>query len=183
MYYKNVDICDLVSIHKNGILSMDKCGNNNWGDRKRQQNDTSVVYLFKPLSEINTFPNYGIALLEIDCDATENKMAENDVHKDDYVEYITKEVNPNQIQRVIVPEIFKSRIKSPENIKVTWCEMCAEECVGYDKENDCLIYKEMSEERMKLFAQTTELNTGFNFFRGIDVNGKIIDVYNVKYIW
>lgn len=62
--YKNVDICDLESIVKNGILSMDECGNNNWGDGKRSDNDTSVVYLFKPIAEENVFPSYGIALLE-----------------------------------------------------------------------------------------------------------------------
>lgn len=30
--YKNVDICDLEPIVKNGILSIDECGNNNWDE-------------------------------------------------------------------------------------------------------------------------------------------------------
>ena len=43
---------------------MDECGNDNWADGKRANNDTSVVYLFKPLGEVNSFPKYGVALLE-----------------------------------------------------------------------------------------------------------------------
>lgn len=49
--YKNVDICDLVSIMEKGILSLDACGNNNWDDGKRGENSTSVVYLFQPLTK------------------------------------------------------------------------------------------------------------------------------------
>jgi hypothetical protein len=43
------------------------------------------------------------------------------------VEYVTKEVKPEWIRKVIIPRIFKGRISLPENIKVTWCEMYAEE--------------------------------------------------------
>ena len=67
--YKNVDICDLKSIMEKGILSLDACGNNNWDDGKRGENSTSVVYLFQPLTKENSFPEYGAALLEIDCSA------------------------------------------------------------------------------------------------------------------
>ncbi len=49
--YKNVDICDLEPIAKNGILSIDECGNNNWDEGKRAENDTSVVYLFNDSSK------------------------------------------------------------------------------------------------------------------------------------
>lgn len=59
--YKNVDICDLEPITKNGILSIDECGNNNWDEGKRAENDTSVVYLFSPIGKQNSFPNYGAA--------------------------------------------------------------------------------------------------------------------------
>ena len=182
--YKNVDICDLESIMKNGILSINECGNNNWDEGKRSDNDTSVVYLFKPTTEINTFPNYGIVLLEVDCGATENKMSDNDIHKDDYVEYVTKEVKPNQIRKVIIPNIFKERITLPKSIEVTWCNIYSDECVGYDHEKDCTIYKKISDDKLKLFADTTPLNTtDFNFFRGIDEKKHMIDLYNVKYIW
>ena len=43
LLYKNVDICDLKSIMENGILSMDECGNDNWDEGKRAENDTSMV--------------------------------------------------------------------------------------------------------------------------------------------
>lgn len=72
--YKNVDICDLESITKNGILSMDECGNNNWDEGKRAANDTSVVYLFSPIGKQNTFPNYGAALLEVQCKQRKIKL-------------------------------------------------------------------------------------------------------------
>lgn len=163
---------------------MDECNNNNWEEGKRSDNDTSVVYLFKPITEFNTYPNYGIALLEVECDATENKMAENDVHKDDYVEYITKEVKPDQIRKIIVPEIFKDRITLSESINVTWCNIYADECVEYDHEKDCTIYEKISEDRLKVFADTTPLNTTeFHYFRGVDEKRHMIDLYNVKYIW
>lgn len=46
LLYKNVDICDLEPIAKNGILSIDECGNNNWDEGKRAENDTSwYIYL------------------------------------------------------------------------------------------------------------------------------------------
>lgn len=176
--YKNVDISDLDSIIKNGILSIDECRNNNWDDGKRSNNDTSVVYLFKSITEINTFPSYGIVLLEVDCDATENKMTDNDIHKDDYIEYITKEVKPNQIRKVIIPEIFKDRITFPENIEVIWCEMYAEEYGDGDKKLP------VTKDRLKIFAGTAPLNTTeFNYFRGVDEKRHMIDLYNVKYIW
>lgn len=176
--YKNVDICDIKSIMKNGILSIDKCKNNNWEEGKRANNDTSVVYLFKPTTEINTFPNYGIALLEVDCNVAENKMTENDLHKDDYVEYVTKEVKPDQIRKIIIPKIFKDRITLPENINVTWCEIYAEEYGDGDE------LTAITKESLNVFAKTAPFNTtDFNFFRGVDEKRQVIDLYNVKYIW
>lgn len=64
MYYKNVDIKDLESILKKGILSMDECKNNNWDDGRRANNPTNVVYLFKPKNR-NCLVMYGLILLEI----------------------------------------------------------------------------------------------------------------------
>ena len=66
MLYKNVDIKDLESILQKGILSLNKSGNNNWNEDKRANNSCDVVYLFKPLTEENSFCQYGAALLEID---------------------------------------------------------------------------------------------------------------------
>jgi hypothetical protein len=38
--FKNVDICDLDSILRHDILSMDECGNDNWEDGDRANNPT-----------------------------------------------------------------------------------------------------------------------------------------------
>lgn len=176
--YKNVDIRDLESIMKSGVLPMDECENNNWNEGKRSDNDTSVVYLFKPSGEANSFPQYGIALLEIECDAKRNEMSDTDVNRNRYTEYIVPEVRPDEIRKIIVPGIFRDRISVPDGISVTWCEMCADECVGVNE------YKQVGSKRLSLFAKTTPLNsTDFNFFRGVDEKRHMIDLYNVSYTW
>lgn len=176
--YKNVDICDLELIIKNGILSMDECGNNNWDEGKRAENDTSVVYLFSPIGKQNSFPNYGTALLEVQCKAQENKIDKTDTHVDDYIEYITKRVEPSEIKRVIIPKIFKDYISVPKNIEITWCELKAE-CYGNNGLEEC------SDEILEKFAKTAPLmdSTDFNFFRGVTENRTMIDLYNIEYIF
>lgn len=175
--YKNVDIFDLKSIMEKGILSMDACGNDNWLDGKRSKSDTSVVYLFAPRKEQNSFPEYGTALLEVDCSATENEMTEQDVHKEDYIEYITKQVLPSEIKRVIIPNIFKSYVEIPENIDIYWCSMEAEH-YGNNGLEKC------DRKLLKKFAKTAPLMSteDFNFFRGVNEDRTMIDLYNIKYI-
>ena len=57
----------------------------------------------------------------------------------------------------------KGRISLPENIKVTWCEMYAEEYGDGDEK------RQITENRMELFAATAPLNTiDFNYFRSVD---------------
>ncbi len=180
--YKNVDICDLDSIFKKGILSMDECGNDNWDEGKRDDNDTSVVYLFDPIDEINTFPkSYGAALLEVDCDASETEISQKDAHQKHYKEYITKEVLPNQIKRVIIPRIFKKRIEDElsKKIQIRWCEIEAEYYNEKDKRVKC------KDEVLRQFAKTAPIkDTGyFNYFRGTTEKNTIIDLYNIKYIF
>lgn len=176
--YKNVDICDLESIAKNGILSIDECGNNNWDEGKRAENDTSVVYLFSPIGKQNSFPNYGAALLEIQCEAKENKIGKTDTHVDDYIEYITKRVEPLEIKRVIIPKIFKEYISVPQNVGITWCELKAE-CYGNNGLEEC------SNKILEQFAKTAPLmnSTEFNFFRGTTEKRTMIDLYNIEYIF
>lgn len=114
--YKNVDICDLKSIMEKGILSLDACGNNNWDDGKRGENSTSVVYLFQPLTKENSFPEYGAALLEIDCSADRSEMPDFDVHKGKYEEYITEQVLPSQIRRIFIHKYSGHISKPPQTL-------------------------------------------------------------------
>lgn len=176
--YKNVDICDLESIMQNGILSMDECGNNNWEEGKRADNDTSVVYLFSPIGNNNSFPSYGAALLEVECEAKENKISKTDIHIDDYIEYTTKRVEPLEIKRVIIPMIFKNYIEIPQNVEITWCELKAE-CYGDNGLEEC------DNKILEQFAKTAPLiySTEFNFFRGVTEKNTMIDLYNIEYIF
>lgn len=178
LLYKNVDICDLKSIMENGILSMDECGNDNWNEGKRAENDTSVVYLFSPIGKHNSFPNYGAALLEVQCEAKENKIGKTDIHIDDYMEYITKRVKPSEIKRVIIPKIFKDYISVPQNVGIKWCELKAE-CYGNNGLEEC------SNKILEQFAKTALLmdSTDFNFFRGVTEKRTMIDLYNIEYIF
>lgn len=177
--YKNVDICDLHSIMQKGILSMDECGNNKWNFRKRADNSTSVVYLFDPVAEINSFPqSYGAALLEIECEATEEPMSDNDVHKNEYREYIVGRVEKSQICRVIIPEIFKPYVDIPEEIEITWCDIKA-------KHYGTAGLEECTPDVLEQFAKTARLmDSGvYNFFRGTDTNGHIKDLYEFQYVF
>lgn len=176
--YKNVDICDLKSIMERGIVSMDECCNDNWDPGHRSNNDTTVVYLFSPVKCANTFPNYGVALLEIDCDATINQMYDSDIHKSDYIEYTIDRVSPDKIKRIIIPEIFKSYINVPECINVTWCGIKAD-VYGHDGLEAC------SSDMLNQFASTAPLEDTeeFNFFRGVTSDRFMIDLYNVQYVF
>lgn len=176
--YKNVDLCDLQAIAENGILSMDDCKNDNWVSGLRSNNSTQEVYLFSPLGNQNSFPNYGVALLEVDCAAKIHIMSEYDAYKDIYDEYITSKVLQSEIKRVIIPKIFKDYITVPQGVNITWCGL------GADRwEHGGLTA--CSKEFILQFAKTAPLmdSTHFNFFRGIEESGEIIDLYNIRYIF
>lgn len=180
--FKNVDICDLESIVENGVLSIDECGNDNWEDGHRADNPTDRVYLFGVVKgRNNTYPDYGVALLEIDAkDAKQNEFAANDVHKDDYIEYTTAKVEPSQITRILIPEIFKEEICLSEAVekKVEWCGMAAEVYADGG-------FVTASDEVLKKFAETAYImdSNSFNFFRGENDNRSMIDLYNINYIF
>lgn len=182
--YHNCDYRDLTSILKDGILPMSKTGNNRWEDKKRVNNSEDVVYLFKPVGKQNSFTQYGICLIEVDVDATENILDEFDCNHGKYSEYITEYVPANQIKAVYIPEAFKDRISSELDeetlAKITWCEIYADNfigtgfCEGY--------FTQLSEERLSEFARTAELKVnGFNYFRGIDDTRHMIELCNIVY--
>ena len=179
--YKNVDIKDLESILERGILSLNDSGNNNWDDGKRADNSKDVVYLFKPLKGQNSFCQYGTALLEVcvpDDKVKENVLAENDVNKGKYIEYITEKVNAELIRAVYIPEIFKNRLDLSKEIgyKITWCEMKANH-YGENGREECPV------EVLEQFAKTAEIMDAseYNFFRGETEKRTMIDLYDVQY--
>ena len=181
--YKNVDIKDLESILTKGILSLNKSGNNNWDDNKRASNSCDVVYLFNPLTEQNSFCNYGAVLLQIDIpdnEVKENQLLENDRYNGKYIEYITDEVSVQYIKTIYIPKIFKERIDLPENIlsKITWCGMKANYYGDSVREN-------CPDEVLKQFAKTAEIMDAseFNFFRGVTEKRTMIDLYDIQYVF
>lgn len=178
--YKNVDIADLKNILSEGILPISKTGNDNWSSKKRANNSKDVVYLFSPTSEINSFPNYGVALLEVEVDeALQNEFNATDVHKNDYKEFIINEVNCSKIKKIYIPKIFKQFINEEliKDINISWCEMTA------DFYND-YTFEKAPAEMVEQFAKTAPIEKATeNFFRGVTSNKKrMIDLYNIKYI-
>ena len=181
--YKNVDIKDLESILTKGILSLNVSGNNNWDDGKRADNSCDVVYLFRPLTEENSFCNYGVALLEIDIPddkIKENQLLENDRYNGKYVEYITDKVEADYIKSIYIPKLFKNRVVLPIEImsRITWCGIKANH-YGDDGKENCPV------EVFEQFAKTAEVMDAseFNFFRGITDRRTMIDLYDIQYVF
>lgn len=187
--YHNADYKDLPSILKDGILPMSETGNNRWNNKKRADNSQNVVYLFNPIGKQNSFFQYGICLIEVDTDATEKTLDENDYNHGKYTEYVAESVPINQIKAVYIPNIFMERISSELDseilAKITWCDIYAEEVDEYIETGFCkgyLTYKKVSDERLSIFAKTAELKVdGFNYFRGVDETNHMIDLYNIIY--
>ena len=182
--YKNVDVCDLDSILKSGILSMDACGNNNWADDKRSDNATDVVYLFSPKTCVNSFTQYGIALVEVEVfDAKKNQMFENDVNISMYDEYIISSVSTSEIKAVYIPKIFKDKINLPESVsdKITWCDMV---CNYYYLKGLFAEKSVATNDVLNTFANTARVDcsNAFNFFRGVSEKNTIIDLADIQYI-
>lgn len=185
--YKNVDIKDLDSILQQGILSMNECENDNWDDDKRADNSRDVVYLFSPLTEENSFCQYGVTLLEIDIPdnmVKENELGICDVNKGKYIEYIVDKVSPKYIKSIYVPKLFKNRIEHYKGVSsntlshITWCDLYANHC-GDNGIEIC------PDDILKRFVETAEIMDAgtFNFFRGTKENREVIDLYNIRYIF
>ena len=174
--FKNVDLIDLESILKDGLMPLDSVGSN-WGNNNRVDNRTDVVYLFKAQNN-DVFPQYGVVLLEVDVDAVENEIADNDVNKGKYQEFIVEgTISPSKIKAAYVPAIFKNRISKDIASKVVFVEMLADYWADSGLEKAC-------ESVLKRFSETAEIESAsdMNFFRGITPKRTMIDLYNVKYL-
>lgn len=191
--YKNVDLSDLERILQRGILSLDESENDNWKNSKRASNRTDVVYLFSPLTEQNSFTQYGAALIECECDGIRNDLLPNDVNNGLYKEYIIDRVCPDQIRAIYVPEMFRERVKDLSLLvlgRITFCEMTADiydDAIEGD-EKDFFGHpisggwRRATEDELLRFAQTAPLNTWqLNYFRGEHENREVFDLKNIVY--
>ena len=175
--YKNVDICDLNSILTNGILSLDESGNDNWENGKRANNATDKVYLFKPISDENSFPKYGAALVEVEADAVLTKTT--DAYEGRYEEYISGKIKPEQIRAVYIPEIFRSKV-TLESDKIKYVGIKAN---WYDEDNGVHHRAPITPEALQRFADTANIEcaSDFNYFRGVTEKNHMIDLYDIHY--
>lgn len=177
--FKNVDICDIASILDRGVISIDELEKSNWMDGKRANNPTDIVYLFSPNNIGDSFPQYGVALLEIETDnVKENVIGKNDFNYGKYKEFIAKNISPNDIKKIYIPLSFKNHISISEDIlnEISWCQITADH-YGENELEKC------SDEIIERFAMTANLedSSSFNFFRGVTEKRTMIDLYNVKY--
>lgn len=203
-YFKNVDICDLPSILKKGILSMNASKNYNWSRGKRANNSKDVVYLFRPTGFENSFVQYGIALLEVEVDGVENELLDRDINKGKYIEYICDYVPPENIISVYIPKIFKDRIKF-KHPKIKFVNMEAKifssslynsnvkkfgkpgflGLIEFDDDfDDELNYEKCDDDMLKLFAKTASIedsSAGNGYFRGTFPNGEVFDLNYIHY--
>lgn len=182
--YKNVDIKDIESICKNGILPASVCKNYNWENDNRGAGSLDVVYLAKYIGDLNTAVQYGLALVEVEIEedkVKENALTPYDVNADLYEEYICDEVPANKITAIYVPEVVKEFIEIPKSVeeKITWCKMTA---VCYD-ENDKLA--EMTEQKLRKFMSEVQefTSSGFNYLRAYTPENTVDDIYKVRYIF
>lgn len=179
--YKNVNIEDLESILKKGVLSIRDCGNNNWRDGKRANNADDVVYLFEPAGSINSFVQYGAALLEIEVNSpTEAMMDAQDVNIGKYREFTVQKISTEQIKAIYIPKIFEGKDELNEAIaqRVTYCEIEAE--VYCSDANEWMQASEMDFAPLLAYERFT--STDFvNYFRGINHDNTMVDYRNFTY--
>ncbi len=195
--YHNADICDVNSIVEKGLLPASVTGNDNWENSTRADNSCDVVYLSRPIGKENSFVNYGIALIEVEVEATENEMADHDANRGKYQEFIAEKVSPEQIKAIYIPKQFRQRIPKYTELsdkaleKIVWCDMYAEVYDYYIPNPDSLygsggtsVYKPISKEEFERFVETAPLGVNdFNFFRGKTEKREMIDLYNIRYIF
>lgn len=177
--YKNVDLCDLDKILEEGILPISVTGNNNWDSDKRASNANDVVYLSNPKTTKNSFPEYGIVLLEVEVEAQRTDVPQGDNHEDLYDEYIIDSVNPSQIVNIYIPEIFKDQVESTNinaSDKLTFVQMSAK-CFKNMEKTDA------NDADLKQFSETAKIYraSDWMYFRGTKASGEVFDLYDVTY--
>lgn len=154
--FKNVGLPELKAILKDGILPIAATGNDNWEESNRSNNSKDVVYLFSPKTELNTFMQYGLVLLELETkNAVKTEFMLNDVNKDYYDEFIKDKIEPNEIKKIYIPKIFKRQIDKTDFLK--------------DIENK-IIWVDLKDlptkEELEDYKNTVNVEFLFNYLRG-----------------
>lgn len=194
--YKNVDIKDLQAILREGIQPISVTGNNNWSDGKRASNSEDVVYLFETIKgESNTFPQYGMALLEVEVStAKENELSERDVNRGNYIEYVIAEVKPEEITAIYIPKIYKKEIElkyqlNDDRIQFVGitAKIFSHSELSPTEENPFntkIFHRDATFEELALLIREgyTPLNSDeMGYFRGIDADGTVVDYQKINY--
>lgn len=195
--FHNTDISNLNSILERGLLPANKCGVNNWDEKRRAKNSRDIVYLSEPTRTQNSFTNFGIALISVRVTLDEispSKLAENDFGRGKYYEYTVASISPDKILHIFIPKLFRNRISGLSDkvlAKVIWCNMSAQvfdhceetgEIGDFGIPKTRSIYRNATETELKQFGETAELSVcGFNYFRGISPENTMIDLYNIVY--
>lgn len=187
--FKNVGLQELKEILKNGILPISVTGNDNWEENYRSNNSREVVYLFSPKTELNTFMQYGLVLLEVETEnADKTEFMPNDVNKDYYDEYVKNEIKPEEIKNIYIPEIFKKQINKTEFLngienRVTWVELAdlpaKKEIIDY--ENTVNVSEFYNYLRGKLNARI-ERKFFYGEFVEVEVYDEMIDIKSANTI-
>lgn len=176
--FKNVCIKDLNQILEEGVLPISVTGNNDWPEGRRASNSEDVVYLFEATSSSNSFPQYGLALLEVEVeDAKKNPFLENDRNKGHYEEYIIESVKPEEIKNIYLPNFFKEAIEETFERAVQWVDV---EVVAHTEEHP--FGTQADETILEIVARTAPLHTGaFNYLRGVQEDMTMIDLSDWVY--
>lgn len=152
--FKNVGLQELKEILKNGILPISITKNDNWEENYRSNNSREVVYLFSPKTELNTFMQYGLVLLEVETEnAVKTEFMPNDHNDEFYDEYIKKEIKPEEIKKIYIPKIFRKQIEKTDFLKgienqVTWVDL------------------EKLPDELKDYENTVNVSDFYNYLRG-----------------
>lgn len=193
--FKNVDIVDLPSILTQGILPASVCDNYNWESDKRSPNSHDVVYLFQPLTEQNSFIQYGFALVEVEVEgATKNELLKNDINSGLYHEYVVDSVCVGDIVSVKIPKFIRHLVNLEKNIMdyITWVDIEAQEVNGV-KWFDNLTGQEVEYDFSKhlrneinsvLQYKVADLATWGKTVRDVCVkeNGDMLELHKVRYL-
>lgn len=174
--FKNVDILDLNSILKDGILPISKTGNDNWSDGNRSNNSKDMVYLFEALNKGDSFMHYGIVLIEVDIDdAILNEIDDFDANKGQYVEYIASEVPINNIEGIYIPKIFEEPLRAKYEVDFSEIDVKFVDVEFLVYSSELGEYILANEDDKSIFVNTANLSTSdFNYLRGTK-NNKMLD--------